>query len=216
MTSTDTAHGLRALAAVGLAGAALTVVDAAVTGVVTGSTSVSDDLWRYPWSSGAFIAWCVLTAALNALTGLGLLAFVRARVAGDGRAARIGGAALLGGIALLVVCQLAAIAAVDDRTDEGVAGPLSAGYGLATVLLLGGMAALAVATLRDGRWAGARRWAPAACAVALLATLGLAPTTSIWIGVGLFGLTCSALFAALLREERVTAVRLPAGAARAR
>lgn len=67
-TVRETNTDLTRAAVIFAAGAALTGISGAVVQlVVQPSTSVSDAMWRYPWTSGAFVPVSLLYALLHVL-----------------------------------------------------------------------------------------------------------------------------------------------------
>ena len=52
---------------------ALTAVASIVTGVVTDRTTVSDDLFRYPFTSGGFVVFTLCGAVLHLMILIGIL-----------------------------------------------------------------------------------------------------------------------------------------------
>jgi hypothetical protein len=74
-----------------IAGATATAVGAAVVqGIVQPASTISDERWSYPWSSGALVPISGLWASLHVLIFIGVLGFARSRVAGTSRSAGIG------------------------------------------------------------------------------------------------------------------------------
>ncbi len=62
------------------AGAATAVGGAVLAFGIQPNTDISVDMWRYPWySSGAFVAFSVFSAALHSLVIAGLVACGRTR-----------------------------------------------------------------------------------------------------------------------------------------
>ena len=171
-----------------------------MTGVVTDRTSVSDDLFRYPFTSGGFVVFTLCGAVLHLMILVGILGLIRSGVAGDGRAARIGGPLAAGGTALLFVAELLSLLVIDTAESAGSASAVGAVFGLATILATVGMLVLGVATLREGRWQDWRRFSPLLCGLVVLVLVPIQLTSALWLGVGLYGLCFAALGVALLRE----------------
>jgi hypothetical protein len=213
-TTTIASPSLRTAAGVCIAGGLLTTVASIATGVVTDRTSVSDDLFRYPFTSGAFVVFTLCGAVLHLTILVGILGLIRSGVAGDGRAARIGGPLAAGGTALLFLAELLSLLVIDTSESAGSAGAVGAVFGLATILATVGMLALGVATLREGRWQDWRRFTPLACGLVVLLLVPIQLTSALWAGVGAYGLCFALLGVALLREAspRVP-VGVPAGIA---
>jgi len=176
-------------AAIGLiAGAIIHVAGGIVGQVVQGSTEVSDDLFRYPWTSDAFVVLSLVEAIAFGLGLAGIAALRASGVAGQMRGARIGLGAALAGSALFVVAELASIPVRDQLTDEGPAGTVGGLFGLATFLLGGGLAAAGVAARRTGLWEGWRPTALLAWGVWTLILLGVVLTDVMPLGVTVMGL----------------------------
>jgi hypothetical protein len=213
-TTTIASPSLRTAAGVCIAGGLLTTVASIATGVVTDRTSVSDDLFRYPFTSGAFVVFTLCGAVLHLTILVGILGLIRSGVAGDGRAARIGGPLAAGGTALLFLAELLSLLVIDTSESAGSVGAVGAVFGLATILATVGMLALGVATLREGRWQDWRRFTPLACGLVVLLLVPIQLTSALWAGVGAYGLCFALLGVALLREAspRVP-VGVPAGIA---
>ena len=192
------AERLRRAALVGVVGAAgTTIVGAAVQAVVQPATTVPDDRWSYPWSSGALVPVSLVNAILHALVFVGVLAFARSGIAGPSRGARWGLALALAGTALFVGAELASLPYRDQRMND--AGPTIVGglFGLATLLSAAGFIAVGIATIRGGVWAGWRRLTPLAVGIWMCALLGLALTKALPAGVAVWGLTLLVLCGAL-------------------
>jgi hypothetical protein len=199
-TTTIASPSLRTAAGVCIAGGLLTAVASIVTGVVTDRTSVSDDLFRYPFTSGAFVAFTLCGAILHLMVLVGILGLIRSGVAGEGRAGRIGGPLAAGGTGLLFVAELLSLLVIDTADSAGSASAVGAVFGLATILATVGMLVLGVATLRERRWEDWRRFTPLLCGLVVLLLVPIQLTSALWIGVGIYGLCFAVLGAALLRE----------------
>lgn len=185
-------------------GGAGTLVASAVTGVVMGSTDVSEDLYRYPWSESGYVAFTLVAAVLHALVFAGLLGFRRSGAAGYTRWANAGSILALAGTAGLFVAELLTFSVANGSDDADAAGRVDAVFGLSTIPLIVGMIALAVTTLRAGVWRDWRRFAPVACAVAVVLIGPIQMTSILWAGVGLYGLCFLALGLALIADGPVT------------
>jgi len=185
------------MAAVGVVGAAATVVDAIVVrAVVQPGTDVSDKMFSYPFTSGAFVVASLVNALLHALVLVGVVAFVRGGAAGTGRAARVGAGLVLGGLGLLTAAELASIAVRGDRIAGAGVTAVILCFSVATVLLAAGSIVLAVTSRRAGRWAGWRRNTPLGVAVTVFALFSAPSPDLLPIGVALWSLALVGLCAA--------------------
>jgi hypothetical protein len=184
-----------------IAGALLTIASAVAMGVVTASTTVSDDLFRYPMTHDAFIAFSAFAAVVHLILLVGIVGLRRSGLAGPSRGARAGLACVIGGTALLFLSEWGSIAVVDqDKTDAG-ASVVMGGFGLATLLVTFGMLAAGRATLRSGGWASWRRYAPLICGALSLVVIPIQFTPVLWLGVAIYGLGYMVLGVALVTEE---------------
>jgi hypothetical protein len=167
------------------------------------TTDLSDDMWRYPWSSsGAFVAFSILSALIHALIIVGLLAFGRSGAAGRSRTATSGLTLAVTGTALLLVGELASIPIHDAAVDDTAAVVVGAIFGVASVASTIGFLLTGWATLRAGMWHGWHRYTPLATGLWLvvLTPLGIAAPTLMHGGVGIYGLCLLAMAIALYAE----------------
>lgn len=189
-------------AAIGFMGAAAAT---AVAGAVLQfglqpATELSDDMWRYPWSSsGAFVAFSLFSALLHGLVIVGLVAFGRSGAAGRSRAASSGVALAVAGTALLLVGELASIPVRHAEIDDTSAVIVGAIFGLASIVSTVGFLLAGRATLRAGVWRDWRRFTPLAVGIWLtaLTLLSLAVPKGLHGGVGLYGVCLLAMATAL-------------------
>jgi hypothetical protein len=167
------------------------------------ATDLSDDMWRYPWSSsGAFVAFSLFSALLHGLVIVGLVAFGRSGAAGRSRAASTGVALAVAGTALLLVGELASIPIRNAEVDDTGAGIVGAVFGLASILSTVGFLVTGRATLRAGLWRDWRRFTPLAVGIWLtaLTPLSLAAPKVLHGGVGLYGVCLLAMATALYTQ----------------
>ena len=73
-----------------IAGALLTIAAAVLSAIVEGTSSVPDDLVRYPFSHHAFVPFTVFAAACHLLMLAGVVYLARGRLAADSKTGRIG------------------------------------------------------------------------------------------------------------------------------
>ena len=143
-----------------IAGATLTIAGALFSAVVQGSSSVPDSLVRYPFSHDAFPPFTVFAAACHLLMLIGVLYLARGGLAGDTKTGKIGLGSVIAGLALLFVCEWAQLPFADQHTSNTGPSIVDGGFGLATLLLAGGMIAVGVANLRQPSLDSWRRYAP--------------------------------------------------------
>jgi hypothetical protein len=188
-----------AIAFIGAA-AATAVAGAVLQFGLQPATELSDDMWRYPWtSSGAFVAFSLFSALLHGLVIVGLVAFGRSGAAGRSRAASRGVALAVAGTALLLVGELASIPIRDAEIDDPSAAIVGAIFGLASIVSTVGFLVIGWATLRAGVWHDWRRFTPLATGVWLtaLTPLSLAVPKVLHAGVGFYGVCLLAMAMAL-------------------
>ena len=188
---------IAASAATALAGAVLAL------GLQT-TTSLSDDFWRYPWSSsGAFVAFSVLSAVLHGLVARGLLAFGRSGAAGRSRAASAGVVLATTGTLLFLVGEIASIFIRDARVDDASALFVSVFFGLGAFVSMIGFLLAGRATARAGVWHGWRRLTPLATGVwlVILNPIPAAAPTLLHGAVGIYGLCLLAVAIAMYTAE---------------
>jgi hypothetical protein len=204
---------IRRAGILGVLGGALTTLSGVlVQGVVLPASDVSDEMWSYPWESGAFVTVSAVYAVLHALVFVGILGYARSGVAGTGRGARAGTTIALAGTAVLLVAELLSIPVADQRLDDTGPGLVGACFGLGTALSAVGFIVAGVATVRAARWDGWRRFVPLATGVWLAILVGLAMTAALAFGVGLYGLLIAALGVALVTQPTPSAPRQPSPA----
>ncbi|MEV6236065.1 hypothetical protein [Lentzea sp. NPDC051838] len=182
-------------------GAATALSGALVQFVVT--PSVPDTMWSYPWAGDTFVLVCLVYAVFHALVLVGVLGFARSDVPGTSRAARSGGALAVAGTAALLVAELASIPFRSETLDAGGPAVVGALFGLGTLLTGVGFLMTGVTTLKAGVWQGWRRYVPLATGVWTTLLVGLAATTSLAVGVGVYGL-CLLLLGVAMRSPAVT------------
>jgi hypothetical protein len=199
MTNTLTTYNRRGGILV-IAGALLTIAGAALSAIVQGSSSVPDDLVRYPFSHNAFAPFTVFAAACHLLMLVGVIYLARGGLAGDGRTGRIGLGCVIAGLALLFVCEWAQLPFADQHTSNTGPSIVGGGFGLATLLLAGGMIAVGVATLRRPSLVAWRRYAPLICGLLSLVVIPIQFTSTLWLGITVFCLGYVLLGAAVISD----------------
>jgi hypothetical protein len=189
-----------------VAAAATAVAGAVLFFGLQPTTDLSEDMWRYPWeSSGAFVAFSIVSAFLHGLVILGLKAFGRSGAAGGSRSAANGVALAVSGTALLLVGELLSIPIRNAQTSDTSATIVGAVFGVAGILSTIGFLVLGRATLRAGVWQGWRRFTPLATGVWLTAMAFLAAPTVLHGMVGVYGLCLLAMAVALYTRPAPTA-----------
>jgi hypothetical protein len=189
---------IRRAGLVGAIGGALNVISGVVVqGVVQPASDVSDEMWSYPWSSGAYVPVSLVLAALYVPVFIGVLGFARSGVAGAGRSARVGTVVALTGTAVLFAAQLLSIPIADQRMDDTGASLVAACFGLGGVLSAIGFIVAGIATVRARRWDGWRRYVPLAIGIWLVAFNVLVVTPALATAVAVYGLLLIALGVAL-------------------
>jgi hypothetical protein len=166
-----------------IAGALLTIAGAVVSAIVGANSSVADDLVRYPFSYDAFAPFTVFAAACHLLMLVGILYLARGGLAGDSRTGMIGLGCVIGGLALLFVCEWAQLPFVDQHTSNTGPSIVDGGFGLATLLLAGGMIAVGIATLRKPTLSSWRQYAPLTCGLMSLLVIPIQFTSALWLGI---------------------------------
>jgi hypothetical protein len=113
------------------------------------STSVSDDLFQYPWSSDTYIAAALYWAAAFGIVLLGLIRLRNDASAAEARGLRGGLAVAIAGIAVVAGAQIASIDVRGQAADS--TGAVVAMFGVGTLLLAGGLIVAGRAALRSHR-----------------------------------------------------------------
>lgn len=198
-----------------VAGALILAAGGIATQIVQASTTVSDQVWSYPWSSATSIPITLLWAFGQALLVVGVLGLRRIGVAGPGRTARVGLAMALVGTSLVIVGHLASIPVRNDSihaTGPEVAGGI---YGLATVVSAVGFLLAGRATIAASVWCDWRRFTPLATGLACVALLGLQFTRALPTAVTIYAL-CFLAMGLALRASSTDVRILSANPARGR
>jgi hypothetical protein len=206
MTSTTHLAARRPAGTALLAGAAILLASAISAAIAENGTSVSDDLYRYPFTPGAWVAFVLAGVLAAALLAVGVAGLRRTGLAGASRGARRGLGAVVAGMSLLAVCQAAGLLLTDHAMDGTGAIVADTGFGIATLSFTFGMVVAGRAALRDGGWDGWRRRAPLACGVLSLVVLPLQATSLLWLGAGILALGYAVLGAALASDPVVAPV----------
>jgi hypothetical protein len=200
MTNAST-DSLRRAAIAGIVGATGTVIGGLVVQIVVQpATTVSDEMWSYPFSSAALVPVSILRASLQVLVFIVVLGAARSGLAGTSRSAHIGLFLALAGTALLFVGELASIPIRDQRGDDTGAAIVGAIFGIAGLLSATGFIAAGLATARAGLWQSWRRFTPLATGISIGGVLALQPVGALDAGVAVYGFCLLALAVALYTQ----------------
>jgi hypothetical protein len=183
-------------------GGLVLTVGAIATQVISATTSVSDQLWRYPWTSSAAVTAWALFGTMEALLLIGVLAWGRSGAAGSGRAARVGIALATLGTSCIVAGHFASMLVRNQTIHDTGAQLVGAVFGIGTLLSAIGFLAAGEATARAGVWRDWRRFVPLAIGVITVALIGLQFTKALPTGVAAYSLGFVALGIALMRDQR--------------
>jgi hypothetical protein len=200
MTNAST-DSLRRAAIAGIVGATGTVIGGLVVQIVVQpATTVSDEMWSYPFSSAALVPVSILRASLQVLVFIVVLGAARSGLAGTSRSAHIGLFLALAGTALLFVGELASIPIRDQRGDDTGAAIVGAIFGIGGLLSATGFIAAGLATARAGLWQSWRRFTPLATGISIGGVLALQPVGALDAGVAVYGFCLLALAVALYTQ----------------
>ena len=130
---------------------------------------------------------------------VGVVYLARGGLAADSRRGRVGPGCVIAGFALLFVCEWAQLPFADQLTSSAGPSIVDGGFGLATLLLAGGMIALGVATLRQPSVASWHRYAALICGLLSLIVIPIQFTSALWVGVTVLCLGYEVLGAAAIR-----------------
>lgn len=196
------ADQIRAAGAACTLGGLALAAGAIATQIAQASTSVSDQLWRYPWGDRtAVINWAVW-GSMEALVLVGVLAWRRSGVASSGRAARVGLPLAALGTALIIFGHFASIPVRNQTIHEAGAQLVGGIFGVGTVLSALGFILAGWATLRAGVWRDWRRFVPLAIGVVSVALIAVQFTKALPTAVAVYSLGFAALGVALMQGRR--------------
>jgi hypothetical protein len=176
-----------------MVGASIAVVGGAVVQVVQASTTVSDQMVSYPWSSDALAPIESLWAIGQLLLVVVLIGFRRSGLAGPTRTARLGLTLAVVGATLIFFCELALIPLGDQRLDDTAPVIDEATFGLATLLLATGLILVGKTTVKARLWRDWRRFTPLAAGIWTVVMIGLQLTKLLPTSVAIYGLCFFAL-----------------------
>ncbi len=191
---TPTTEPVRRAAIALIAGALITAIGGAAAQIVQASSSVSQDLWRYPWSSDAFVPISLLWAIAHALVIAGLLGLRRSALAGPGKDATVGLSLAVAGTALLLAAEFASLPFANQPVDNTGPAIVGALFGLGSVLSGIGLLITGRAALRAGRWEDWRRFTPLiAGAWTIVPLTAIAMTNALPTGIAIYGICLLAI-----------------------
>lgn len=168
----------------GVVGGAIGAVGATVTQFV--SSSVSEDMTRFPFTSGVFVLTEMLWTVAHVLALVGIVGFQRSGLAGSSPMARAGLRIAMVGMALMIPLELGFVFATDSQVDDTLPATLSTLFGPAIILVALGMILAGVATLRSGRWDGWRHVVPLGCGAYTFVFIPLVFTDLALLGIAGF------------------------------
>jgi hypothetical protein len=134
----------------------------------------------------SFLPFTVFAAACHLLMLVGVLYLARGGLAGDSRTGRVGVRCVIAGLALLFVCEWLQLPFADQHTSNTGPSIVDSVFGLATLLLAGGMIAVGVATLHQPSWGSWRQYAPLICGLLSLVVIPIQFTSVLWLGITVF------------------------------
>lgn len=176
-----------------IAGALITAIGGVASQIVQASTSVSEDLWRYPWSSDAFIPISLLWALAHALVIVGLIGLRRSGIAGPTKSAAAGLTLAVAGTALLLIAEFASLPFADQQADDTAPSIVGGTFGLGTILSGIGLLLAGRAALQAKRWDGWRRFTLLAAGGWTVILTGIAATNALATGVAIYGVCLLAI-----------------------
>lgn len=188
----------------GLAGAAFAVL------LLVVPPQVPADRFSFPLAAGPFTAGQILLCLHHLVVATGVLAVLRTTAAGTGRLGRVGG--VLGAVALVALggFELADIAGADVAGETPQLDLVSAGFGIASILMGVGLLLLGIAVVRAHRWTGWRRWLLVVMGVYVFVPLtpaAIGPMLPRLLALAVWSLLFTALGRALLTEAAARARR---------
>lgn len=113
--------------------------------------AVTMDMYRYPFSPGAYTAAQLVYAANHLMLLAGLLGIGRVGAA-RGASWTTGAAFGAFGLLLLTGCEIRALRVTNMAVDGPRSGPLDTAYGVATIASGIGLILAGIAVVRTGRW----------------------------------------------------------------
>lgn len=195
--ATPTTDSLRRAAIALIAGALITAVGGAASQIVQASSSVSEDLWRYPWSSEAFVPISLLWAIAHALVIAGLIGLRRSGLAGPTKSAAAGLTLAVAGTALLLIAEFASLPFANQQADDTAPTIVGATFGLGTILSGLGLLIAGTAALHARRWQDWRRFTLLAAGGWTVILTAIAMTNALPTGVAIYGLCLLAIGVAM-------------------
>jgi hypothetical protein len=184
-----------------LVGAVIGIVCGLYTGFVT--PAVGDELYRYPFTSGEYVAAQVVFAVNHLMLLAGVFALYRARAARGG-AWTTGVALSVIGLLAWTACELWAISLVHMLKTAAAANAVNTGYGISNNLIGVGLIVTGVAVVRARRWSGWPRCTPLILGIAVFVIVlpgVFGPFLAGRLAISLWMVGWAALGAALIRNQ---------------
>ena len=166
--------------------------------VIQGSTSVSDDVWGYPWEERALVAMS-LSWVLSHLLIVPAILWLRPTSPGGAKLA-------VAGTVLLAIAELASIPVYGQQLSETGPSVVAALFAVASLMFAGGFLVAGAKALKAPEWTSWKRYTPLVVGVCALAVTGLAMTPLAYLGITAY-YACLVAFGLAL---------IPAGEARTR
>lgn len=207
--TTPATGSVRRAAVALIVGALITALGGAASQIVQASSSVSEDLWRYPWTSDAFVPISLLWALAHALVIVGLLGLRRSGVAGATKGAAVGLTLAVAGTALLLVAEFASLPFANQQVDDTAPTIVGATFGLGTILSGIGLLVAGRAALQAKRWDDWRRFTLLVAGGWTVILTGIAATNALAAGVAVYGLCLLAIGIAMYSRPSASTDAVP-------
>lgn len=143
---------------VGMAGGLVTM---------TVDPAVSEDLWRYPYTVTEFYIAQTSFVVNHVLLLAGVAGLAVSGAFGPLRYGRAGARVGALGLLVLTLVEIWATTLAGSRYPTGTTDIVEAGFGVATILIGGGLVAAGIAVARARLWSGWRKFTPLACGAAV-------------------------------------------------
>jgi hypothetical protein len=134
---------------------------------MTVDPAVPDDLWRYPYTVTEFYIVQTTFVLNHVLLLAGMAGLAVSGAFGPLRYGRAGAWVGALGLLVLTLVEIWSTTLAGFRHPTGTTDVVEAGYGVATILIGGGLVAAGIAAIRAHVWSGLRRFKPLACGAAV-------------------------------------------------